>query len=114
MSLEIVLFLFVRKLREANFELLVDFIKAVIPWKFATENVHYPRWLSVYLEDLQNLQDCAHTLCKQFFIGHFPVKETTCNFSNTAIDRAQKQNSKFFKIDGEAVGILESPRILLN
>lgn len=49
-------------------------------------------------------------MCKLFFIGHFTVKETTRKFSNTAIDRAQKQNSEFFKTDGEAVGILEPPR----
>ena len=41
-------------------------------------------------------------------------KKATCNFSNIAIDQAHKQNNKLVKIDGGAVGVLDSPRALLK
>ena len=40
MSLDIVLFMFVRSLREANFEMFVTCIKAIVPWLFALDDVH--------------------------------------------------------------------------
>ena len=50
MSLEVVLFMLIRSLREANFEMFVTFvIKAIVPWMFALNYVHYARWLPVYL-----------------------------------------------------------------
>ena len=50
MSLEVVLFMFIRSLREANFEMFLTFvIKTIVPWMFALNYVHYARWLPVYL-----------------------------------------------------------------
>ena len=51
---------------------------------------------------------------KLFSDEHFTVKKTTRNFSNIAIDQANKQNSKLVKIDGRAVDILNSPQALLS
>ena len=52
MSLEIALFMFLRSLREASFEIC---IKAYPLWMFALDHVHHARWLPVYLQDLENL-----------------------------------------------------------
>ena len=51
-DLEISLFMFVRSLREANFDLFVRCIKDILPWSFALDHVHYSRWVSVFLYDL--------------------------------------------------------------
>ena len=60
MLLEIVLFMFLRSLSEANFEMLVTHIKAIVPWMFAL--VYYARCLPVYLRDLENLHDHTPSL----------------------------------------------------
>ena len=109
MSLEIVLFIFVRNLTEANFEMFVT-CKAIVPWMFALAHVHYTRWLPLYLRDLEMLH--APSLYKQFLDGHFTVKKTNCNFSNIAIDQAHEQDNKLVKIDAGAMGILDSPHPL--
>ena len=115
MSLEVVLFMLIRSLREANFEMFVTFvIKAIVPWMFALNYVHYGRWLPVYLWDLENLHDHAPSLYKQFSDFHFTVKKTTQNFSNISIDQAHEQNNKLVKIDSAAVSILDSPQALLK
>ena len=51
--LEIVLFVFIRSLREANFEMFVTFIKAIVPWMFALDHVHYARMLPVFSKSLR-------------------------------------------------------------
>ena len=85
-----------------------------VPWMFALDHVHYARWLPVYLRDLETLDEFAPSLFKHFLDGHFTVKKTNNNFSNIAIDQAHDQNNKLVKIDGGAVGILDSPRALLK
>ena len=114
MSLETAPFMFIRNLREANFEMFVTCIKAIVPWIFALNYIHYARWLPVYLQDQENLHDHAPSLYKLFSDGHFTVKQITRNFSNIAIDQAHKQSNKLVKIDGRAVGIFNSPRVLLS
>ena len=106
--------MFVRSHREANFEMFVTCLKCIIPWMFALDHVHYARWLPVYLRDLETLDEFAPSLFKHFLDGHFTVKKTNNNFSNIAIDQAHEQNNKLVKIDGGAVGILDSPRALLK
>ena len=75
MPLEIVLLMFARSLREANFEMLVTCIKAIVPWMFALDHVNYARWLTVYLQDFENMHDHANLLYRQFSDGNFTVKK---------------------------------------
>ena len=51
-EMEILLFMFVRSLRQADFDLFVRSLRDIIPWMFALDHVHYARWLPVFLEDL--------------------------------------------------------------
>ena len=106
--------MFVRSLREANFEMFISCMKVIIPWMFALDHVHYARWLPVYLRDLENLKHSAPSLYKHFVDGHFTVKKTSHNFSNIATDQTHVQTNKLVKINGGAVGILDSPRVLLK
>ena len=114
MPLEIVLLMFVRSLREANVEMLVTCIKAIVPWMFDLDHVNYARWLPVYLQDFENMHGHANLLYGQFSDGNFTVKEKIGSFSNISIDHANKQNNNLAKSDGEAVGILDCPRALLK
>lgn len=48
-SLQTTLFIIVKSLRDANFEMYISSLKAIIPWMFALDHVHYERWLSIYI-----------------------------------------------------------------
>ena len=56
----------------------------------------------------------APSVYKEFIEGHFTVRKTINCFSNISIDQAHEQNNKLVKIDGSAVGILDSPCVLLK
>ena len=114
MSLQTTLFMFVRSLREANFEMFLACLKAIIPWMFALDHTHYAWWLPIYIQDLERLPLDDPALYQHFTDGHFTVKKTERNFSNIATDQAHKQNNKLVKISGGAVGILDSPAALLK
>ena len=45
LMLEITMLLFVRSLREGNFQLYIESLTAIIPWMFALDHTHYSRWL---------------------------------------------------------------------
>ena len=99
--------MFVRSLQEANFEMYISSLKAIIPWMFALDNVHYERWLSIYIWDLVMLKEKDSALYQNFIAGHFTLKKTNHTFSNIATDQAHEQNNNLVKIGGGAIGILD-------
>jgi len=44
LSLEVLLLLYIRSLREGNFELYVESLTQIMPWMFALDHTHYSRW----------------------------------------------------------------------
>ena len=113
-DLEISLFMFVRSLREANFDLFVRCIKDILPWSFALDHVHYSRWMSVFLYDLICLPEEYRDIFTQFMNCNFTVKKTNHVFSNMGMDQAHEQNNKRVKVDGGAIGILDNEDALLQ
>ena len=57
-ELEILLFMFIKSLRDADFELYVRCVQDILPWMFSMDHIHYSRWMSVFLFDkyLKNSQ----------------------------------------------------------
>ena len=51
LSLEILLLLYVRSIREGNFQLYVESLAKITPWMFALDHVHYSRWLPVHIHE---------------------------------------------------------------
>ena len=49
------LLIFVRSVREGNFNLFVSSLKQVVKWYYACDHYHYARWGMVHLCDLVNL-----------------------------------------------------------
>ena len=76
---------------------------------FALNHVHYSSWLSVFLHDLERLEDTNENISQNFMEGRFVVK-TSC----IAEDQAHEQNKKRIKGDGGAVGTLDSEKALLK
>ena len=57
LSLEIVLLLYIRSIREGNFDLYVESLAKIIPWMFALDHTHYSRWLPVHICDMVLLSE---------------------------------------------------------
>ena len=113
-ELETLLFMFVRSLREANFHLFVCCLKEMLPWMFALDHVHYSRWMSVFIHDLEMLPVKHSNVFNNFMKGHFTVSKSDRMFSGMAEDQAHEQNNKLVKIDGGAIGILSNENALLK
>ena len=95
--------------RESNFELYKDVLQGLLPFFFALDHVHYARWLSVHLRDMESLDGSMYA---QFAQGKFTVHKTARPFSSIAIDQAHEQNNAHVKGDGGAIGLLEDEAAL--
>ena len=113
LQLELMLLLFVRSLREANFQLYVDTLSKMIPWFFALDYVNYSRWLPVHLRDMISLNKMHPEVASEFIsAGRFTVRKTGKKFSAIAIDQAHEQNNAMVKGEGGAVVLTENPSAL--
>ena len=81
---------------------------------FALDHFHYSRWLSVFLHDLERLEDTDENVFQNFMEGCFVVNKSGKPFSCIAEDQAHRQNNKRIKGDGGAVEILDSEEALLK
>ncbi|VDI61335.1 Hypothetical predicted protein [Mytilus galloprovincialis] len=108
MKFEMTILMFIRSLREGNFQLYKDSIALLIPWFFALDHPNYARWLPIHLRDMMVLHDVAPTVAKEFDDGRFVVRKSHKRFSAIAIDQAHEQNNKLVKGDGGAIGLTEN------
>ena len=114
MQLELLVLLYVRSLRDANFLLYVAVLVALTPWFFALDHTHYSRWVPIHIRDMMTLHERHPDIATQFAQGGFVVRKTKRPFSAIAIDHAHEQNNKVVKGDGGAVGLLQNPKALLR
>ena len=113
-ELKTLLFMFIRGFRSADFDLFRRCLKQIIPCMFVLDHAHYSRWLSVFLHDLERLEDTDESIFQNFMEGHFVVNKSGKPFSCIAEDQAHKQNNKSIRGDGGAVEIFDSEEALLN
>ena len=73
--------------REANFELYIQSLGAIVSWMFALDHYHYARWLSIHIKDLQQLETSCPSVYRQFMVGHFVTQKSTRKFSTMAHDQ---------------------------
>ena len=114
MQMELLVLLYVRSLRDANFLLYVAVLVALTPWLFALDHTHYSRWVPIHIRDMMTLHERHPDIATQFAQGGFVVRKTKRPFSAIAIDHAHEQNNKVVKGDGGAVGLLQNPKALLR
>ena len=107
LSLEILLLLYIRSIREGNFDLYVESLAKIIPWMFALDHTHYSRWLPVHIRDMVLLPE-KHP----FRAGKFAVCKTINKFSAMAIDQCHEQNNAIIKESGGAIGLTNNPGAL--
>ena len=109
LQFEIATLIFVRDLREGDFNLYIDALTNIVPWFFALDHIHYARWLPVHIRNMVALRDIHPTA---FVDGKFVVKKKTRQVSAISIDQAHEQNNALVKGDGGAVGLTENPAAL--
>lgn len=112
LSMELVILIFIRSLREANFSLYCQALCQLIPYMFANNNVNYARWLPIHLRDMMGLEKAHPQLAAIFKAGGFVIHKTTRNFSAMAVDQAHEQANAVIKGDGGAIGITEDQSAL--
>ena len=64
LSLEILLLLYVRSIREGDFQLYIESLTKLMPQMFALDHMHYARWLTIHIRDMMALPS-KHAACLQ-------------------------------------------------
>jgi len=112
-SLEILLLLYIRAIREGNFKLYLESLSNIAPWMFALDHTHYSRWLPVHIRDMFLLSEKHPAILAEFLAGKFVVYKTSNKFSAMAIDQCHEQNNATIKDSaGGAIGLMTNPGAL--
>ena len=110
--LEVWLFMFIHSLREGDFPLFITSLEIFVPWMFFLHDIHYARWLPVFLEQLKKNEE--GTPRNSSVKGISQLTKLIILFSFIGVDQAHEQNNKVVKVDGGAIGILENETALLK
>ena len=106
LSLELLLFTFVRSLREENFQLYTEILCKMAPWFFALDRINYSRWLPVNIRDMQSLSITHPDVFQNFMEGKFAIHNSERKFSGiSSIDQAHEQNNKRLKGQNGIIGL---------
>ena len=100
------LLIFVRSVREGNFNLFVSSLKQVVKWYYACDHYHYASWVTVHLYDLVNLPTKSPYLYKCFLDSYFAFQKSNKKLSLMGIDQAHEQNNAVIKGIGGATSVL--------
>ncbi|CAG2245959.1 unnamed protein product [Mytilus edulis] len=114
LKLELIILIFVRSLREGNFNLYKDSLTMLIPWFFALDHPNYARWLPIHVRDMFALDTIAPSIATEFESGHFVVRKTRSKFSAIDIAHVHEQNNKLVKGEGGVIGLTENASPLLR
>ena len=87
LKLEILYRIFVRSLREANFQLYKEALVAWVKWTHALDRKNYRRWLPIHLRDLVQLETRHPALYQAFKQGFFVASRTSARFSAMGLDQ---------------------------
>ena len=112
LQLELYVMIYVRAIREGNFQLYIKALTKIVPSFFTLDHTHYSRWIPVHLRDMVSLKEFHPDVYAEFMKGNFVVKKSKRAFSAIAIDQAHEQNNALVKGDGGAVGLMENPAVL--
>ena len=91
------MFLIIRSFREANIDLLVASLELMVALFFSLNHLQYPRWVSVFIQDLKPLPVKLPSLYNGFKKGNFVVNSGGNSFSKIAMYQPQEQNNRKIK-----------------
>jgi len=97
--------LYIRSIREGNFQLYIKSLTKITTWMFAFDHTHYSRWLPVHIRDMLSLVDKHPSILEEFQAGNFVVYKTGNKFLAMAFDHCHEQNNATVKDSGGAIGL---------
>ena len=112
MSLELLLLVFIRSIREGNFDMYVESLAEIVTWFFALDHTHYSRWLSVHIRDMMMLSEKQPGVLAEFKAGKFVIYKTSNKFFAMAICQCHEQNNALVKGSWGAIGLTGNPGAL--
>lgn len=104
MELEAILLQFVKCLRTAAIDNIINVLEEMCPWYLVTDHTHYGRWLPTLVSTLKQLLEKHPDVYKEFKRGHFTSRKTNKNFSCIADDQLHEQNNKIVKESASLLG----------
>ena len=105
--------LYVRSLREGNFQLYLESLTKIVLWMFTLDHTHYSRWIPVHIRDMNILSEKYPAIFTEFCEGKFVVHKASNKFSAIAIDQCHEQNNAIVKDSaGGAIRLMTSPGAL--
>ena len=105
MELELLLLTMITSERAGLFEQYCRSLRAVVKWFFTFNHVHYARWLSVHIRDLDLLPQRNPKINRLFSDGYFVLQKSRRKFSGMGLDQAHEQNNATLKSDGGVPGL---------
>ena len=85
-----IVFLIIRSFREVNIDLLVASLELMVLLFFSLNHLPYPRWVSVFIQDLKPLPVKLPSLYNGFKKGNFVVNSGGNSFSKIAMYQPQE------------------------
>jgi hypothetical protein len=79
-ELEALLLMFVRSLRESNFQMFMNALDEFAPWIFALDHTHYSRWLPIFIQDMKMFEIKHPNIYNEFQKGHLLTRKRTDHF----------------------------------
>ena len=77
-DMEVLLFMFIRSLRDSDFRLFIQCFKDMLPW----------------MATLNDMKYLSEAIFEEFTHGNFTIKKSHQAFSAIGIDQAHEQNNK--------------------
>ena len=112
LKMELILLLFVKAIRLANFDLYVKALLLITPWMFSLDHYNYARWLPVHINSMVTLQDIHPDVYAQFTKGFFTAQKSNRKFSHIGLDHNHEQINAKIKGVGGAIGLTENDAAL--
>ena len=104
-----ILLQFTRSIREANWNLHLASVRAMLPWIFAYDHLNYARYLPAYWLEMTNIQSTHPAIYTAFMEGEFAVQRSGNRFAHIACDPTIEQTAnRDSKTKGGMVGITTS------
>ena len=75
---------------------------------FALDHIHYSRWLTIHLKDLNDLPVVCPSEYNAFSNGKFVTQKSTHRFSAIPHDQSHEQQNAVVKGEGGVIGITEN------
>ena len=97
LNFEVLLLIYMRSIREGNFELYLASLYRMLPWFFGFDRYKYARCATIYWFDMELLKPRCPNEYKEFAGGFFSFLKTNKQFSRMALDQLHEQNNKCTK-----------------